>query len=256
MSQKTVVIFEDNLASNLNPLALTRPVFELMCGMKKIWENIINRFYPDAEVRFICRSYLKDVFQQKTQAKVNDLSGVEEALFINGRILAAFSQLPPLEGNSEIGVQDENIVCARLKADEMSKLANDPDAFAENLAGVDVPKGEVTGIKMFSYLWELISYNSEAIGKDFEFYADPKDSKGIIDNGAFVRVAEGDDEVSYGAAEAMELMKDGKIPLYLGEGARINPNVTLDLTEGPIYIGSHIDVRPPTLIDGPCCMID
>jgi len=59
MSGKNIVIFEDNAVSNFNPLALTRPLFELICGMKTVWENILERFYSGAEVRFICRDYLK-----------------------------------------------------------------------------------------------------------------------------------------------------------------------------------------------------
>lgn len=60
MSVKKVVIFEDELTSNFKPLVLTRPVFELLCGMKSLWENMVGRFYPASDIAFICRSYLKD----------------------------------------------------------------------------------------------------------------------------------------------------------------------------------------------------
>jgi len=256
MSGKNVIIFEDSAASNFNPLALTRPVFELICGMASLRDNIVNRFYSDAEVGFICRDYLKAVFQQKVDAKINDLDGLESALFINGKVLATFSELPPVDGESEMGVQDGVIIYARLKAGEMAGLADDPDSFADKLASLDVPKKELQGIKLVDYLWEIISNNGETIEADFEFYANPKESKGTIENGAFVRVSDGDKVRSLGAEEATKLMLAGKLPLYLGEEARIHPNVTLDITGGPIYIGAYTDVRPPTLIDGPCCMMD
>jgi len=260
MSGKNVIIFEDSAASNFNPLALTRPVFELLCGMNSIWKNMVNRFYSDADVRFVCREYLKAVFQQKVGEKVNDLAGLESALFVNGRILAAFSELPPIDGESEIGVQDGVIVYARLNASEMAGLSDsisdDAGDFSDKLAALDVPKKEAQGVKMVSYLWELISNNGDAIRADFEFYAKPAESKGVIENGAFVRIEDEKGTRSCGAAEAMELMLAGKLPLYLGEEARIHPGVTLDTTGGPIYIGAYTDVRPPTLIDGPCCMMD
>lgn len=260
MSVKNVVIFEDNSASNFNPLALTRPVFELLCGMDSIWKNMVARFYSDAAVHFVCREYLKAVFQQKVDAKINDLTGLNNALFLNGRILAAFSELPPVDGESEIGIQDGVVVYARLSASEMSGLSDsisdDLGDFTDRLASLNVPKKEIQGVELTDYLWKLISRNGDAIRADFEFYAKPAESQGVIENGAYVRAKDGDDVVSYGAEEAMKLMLAGKLPLYLGKAARIHPNVTLDVTGGPIYIGSHTDVRPPTLIDGPCCMMD
>ena len=156
MSGKNVVIFEDSAASNFAPLTLTRPVFELISGMTTLRENIVNRFYPDAEVSLVCRDYLKAVVQQQTNAKVNDLSGLENALFVNGRILAAFSELPSVDGESEIGLQDGVVVYARLKADELAGLADSSEDLADKLAALDVPKKEVDGVKLTNYLWELI----------------------------------------------------------------------------------------------------
>ncbi|MEK7397667.1 MAG: hypothetical protein AAB116_12115, partial [Candidatus Poribacteria bacterium] len=117
-------------------------------------------------------------------------------------------------------------------------------------------KKEMSRAKLVKYLWELVLTNGDVIKADFDFYAKPEDSKGVIENGVFVRAKVDGKIVSYGAEEAMELVKEGKLPLYVGEGARVYPNVTLDLTGGPIYIGAHSDIRSPSLIDGPCCIMD
>lgn len=260
MGGKNVIIFEDNLVHNLNPLALTRPAFELFCGMKPIWENIVKRFYPDANVSFLCRDYLKDVFKQKVDAKVNDLNDIEGALFISGRILASFCQLPPVDGDEEIGLQDGVIACARLKADNIASLvdaiSDDTNQLVEKMLSLNVPKKEIEGIKFANYLWNLVLTNGEAIEADFKFYAKPQDSKGTIENGAYIRAKVNGKIVIYGAEEATKLMLDGKLGLYVGEGSKIFPNVTIDITGGPAYIGAYTEVRPPTLIDGPCCIMD
>lgn len=258
MFRKKVVIFEDSAASNFAPLTLTRPVFGLICGMTTLWENMVKRFYSDAEVGFVCRDYLKAVFQQKVDAKVNDLSNLESALFVNGRILAAFSELPSVDGESAVGLQDGVVIYARLRADEMAGLADSPEDLAEKLTALDAPRKEVHGVRLASYLWELVRYNEEegSIAADFEFYADPKKSRGVIEKGAYVRVDNGNDVEVYDAEEAMKLVMAEELPLYLGEGARVRPNVLLDLSDGPIYIGAYTDVRPPTIIDGPCCIMD
>jgi len=261
MPERNIVIFEDSSASNFNPLTLTRPVFELICGMTTLWKNITSDcFYLGAAVRFICRDYLRDAFQQKVGGKVNDLSNLGSALFVNGRMLAAFSELPPIDGKSEIGLQDGAIVYARLKANEMDGLldgiSDDPKDFTDKLASLKIPKREVQGAKLVNYLWELVSHNGDAIKADFEVYGKSEESKGIIEKGAYIRAGNGDDIKVYDAEEAMKLLIAGALPLYVGEGARIQPNVLVDLTGGPVYIGAHTDIRPPTIIDGPCCIMD
>ena len=260
MPGTTVVIFEDSAASNFEPLALTRPVFELICGMTSLWKNIADRCYPDAEIRFICRDYLKDVLQQRVDGKVNDLSGTESALFVNGRTLAAFSELPPIDGDSEIGLKDGVVTYARLMGNEIDGLlesvSDDAKDFSGELAALEMPRKETQEIELVDYLWQLISRNGEAIEADFEIYGNPGDSQGIIEKGAYVRAVDGDETRVYDAEEATALVKAGKLPLYVGAGARVKPNVLLDLTEGPVYIGDHADIRPPTIIDGPCCIMD
>lgn len=264
MPGKNVVIFEDAAVSNFNPLALTRPVFELICGMTSLWEGIAKRLSigSDSEIlpNFVCRDYLKDVFQQRVSGRVNDMDGIENALFINGRVLAAFSELPPVDGKNEIGIQDGEVIYARLGADEISNLSDaisdEPERFINRLASLNVPKREIQGIKLVRYLWELIGSNGKAIESDFKLYAKPQHSKGVIEKGAYVRAKDGDDIKVYDAESATELMLSGKLPLYVGVGARVYPNVTIDVTNGPVYIGAYTDVRPPTLIDGPCCIMD
>ena len=260
MHGKNVIIFEDNGASNLNPLALTRPVFELLCGMASLWENIVKRFYSGADVSFLCRDYLKEVLHNKVNAKINDLSNIENALFVNGRILASSSELPSIDGDEEIGIQDGVIVYARLKGDNVTSLtdaiSDDPNQLVDKLNSLDVPKKEISGVKLLKYLWEFISNNAEAISADFKFYAKPQNSKGAIEKGVFVRVKNEGKIVIYDAEEATKLVKEGKLPLYVGEGSRIFPNVTIDLTGGPVYVGAFTDIRPPSLIDGPCCITD
>ncbi len=259
MLAKKVIIFEDNLASNFNPLALTRPVYELICGMKSLWENIVNRFYSENEVGFICRSYLKDTFQQRTSLSINNLENVD-TLLINGKILSAFSELPSLDGDEEIGLQDDEIIYARLKSENISGLSStisdDMSAFVEKLLSLDVPKKKIEGIKLVKYIWELIGNNAKAISADFDFYVKPENSEGIIENGSYIRVKDGNEIKIFNSDSAMQLMHEGKIPLYIGKGTRVYPNVTIDLTGGPVYIGAYADVRPPTLIDGPCCIMD
>ena len=260
MLDRNVFIFEDGKASNFNPLALTRPVFELICGMTTLWKDIVDRFYPGTDIHFICRDYLKASFQQKVEARVNDLNGFERALFVNGRTLAAFSELPPIDGESEIGLQDGVIVYARLKANELdglsASISDDPKDFTAGLASLDVPKREARGAKLVNYLWELVSHNSDAIEADFGVYGRSKESRGVIEKGAYIRVNNGGDIKVYNAEEAMKLLTAGELPLYVGEGARVQTNVVIDLTGGPVYIGAHTDVRPPTIIDGPCCIMD
>jgi len=59
-----ITIFEDGFAENLNPLALTRPVFALRCGARLLYEKVLDE-YPDASASFFMRGWLAEVYLEK-----------------------------------------------------------------------------------------------------------------------------------------------------------------------------------------------
>ena len=81
-----ICIFEDYSVDNFYPLTISRPVYELICGIKTLREKILC-FFPGAEYTLFCRKYLEETVKQNNPGiEVNNL-GDDNYIFINGRVL-------------------------------------------------------------------------------------------------------------------------------------------------------------------------
>ena len=63
-----VCLYEDSTYENLYPLVLIRPVYELRCGMLKLYEKV-QRAYPDAEFTYFMRDYMAEAWSQNSALK-------------------------------------------------------------------------------------------------------------------------------------------------------------------------------------------
>ena len=229
---RVLCLFEDKKAENFHPLSLTRPVYELRCGITTLREKLC-RISNEKGIHLFCRAYLSEVTSQRSpKDEVNNLRSLRDRdlLFVNGRLLL-FDEEIKLEGEEEVGVCAENIVYARLNKKTFEKVfPAQPEEIEEALlrARKFVRVKEVK-LLLLEYLWDLVNYNSQAIESDFKLIG-RAGIKGRVDKGA-------------------HLLNPSQI--YLGEGARIEAGVVLNAEEGPIYIGERARIRPPTIIDGP-----
>jgi UDP-N-acetylglucosamine diphosphorylase/glucosamine-1-phosphate N-acetyltransferase len=228
---RALCIFEDKKIKNFYPLTLTRPVYDLRCGISTLWERI-NRI-SEENLHLLCRKYLSRVTSQKIKkARVNQLEDLndEDILFVNGRLLLLDERIA-LEGDEKIGIQGEEIVYARLNKDTLEKLSfGSLEKIEDILAQAkQMVKVEEVEVNLLEYPWDLIRLNGEAIRADFKLIG-KKGIKGKVAEGAY-------------------LINPDQI--YLAKGAEVQSGVVLNAEEGPIYIGEEVKIRPPTVIDGP-----
>ncbi len=234
---KNICIFEDKRSENLLPLVYLKPVFELRCGITSLREKI-ERAYQDSQARLVCREYLTDTVREKVKAaSVNESGtlGEEDCLFINGSLLAGndLSKVIPLDGPEEVGLKEDVLVYARLKPATVKQVLKDTGEDLTRLTA-DICKGKA-GAKevkfdLISYPWDLVAYNAGAIKDDYQALSGGK-VEGFLDERAAI----------YG----------DRAQLYIGEGARVEAGVVLNLEEGPIYIDKGAKIRPFSIIDGP-----
>ena len=110
-------IFEDKKVENFYPLTLTRPVYDLRCGISTVWEKILKAISEDGGVNkeniyLLCRSYLAPIVAQRTGvSRVNQLKELKKnsVLFINGRLLFFKEKKISLQGKEEIVIQGNDI---------------------------------------------------------------------------------------------------------------------------------------------------
>ena len=84
-----VCLFEDQGVVDLQPLVLTRPVFELLCGQSSLGSKQCGYFPPSA-VGALIRTYLADLLRlQEPHVYVNDPGWLcqDSTLLVNGRWL-------------------------------------------------------------------------------------------------------------------------------------------------------------------------
>lgn len=226
-----VAFFEDEAARNFSPIALTRPVFELICGQFGVRERVVRRLNVTAWGAFV-RPHLAEVYREEhPEAQVNatDWLANGPTLLINGRWLATASDLDDLSADVA-GVIDGDLAYVTITPDEAASL--DTGHLAEELERLARSRHMVeAGGRMLRYPWDLIRHNGEQLTADFRMRDYPA---GQFPDGAQVAVL-GD-----------------PCDVYVHPKARIDPFVVLDARSGPISIDADAVLQPFTRIEGPC----
>jgi len=231
---KSVSVFEDNSYQNFLPLAYSRPVFELRCGIYSFLERIALQ-YPDTEINLFCREYLKNLLSESYPYSINEIGSNDKGcLFINGRLLTTTPV--PVAGKEEIGICDDEIVYARLSRKNSEYITSekllDKDFIHELKKKFNV---KTVDANLIQYPWDLIHINKEQITSDFKMYVK----------------TDTDLENKY---KGVHFIMDSQI--YIGKNTVIKPGSVLDAENGPIYIGDNVKIDPNTVIEGPAFIDD
>lgn len=227
-----ICIFEDNLAPKLSPLSLTRPVFDLRCGMTSLLQKIV-RAYPDRKGYLMCRPHLRNVVREAhPDLRVAESIQEDACLFINGMVLfdPRLAEKLAVEKDT-VFLQSGRMVAAQLSRKNLKKVNASGQL---DLGQVNAERREIEA-NLITYPWDLINHNAGEIRRDFEFFA----SGGKI---------EGD------VSDSAVLINEQKI--HVGVGAKIKAGVILDAENGPIAIGKNTTVMPNAVIEGPCWIGD
>lgn len=230
-----LAFFEDQYAPHLNPIALTRPVFDLVCGRYSLRERILKVLTPDHWGVFV-RDYLGEVFlEQNRQASVNNslwLSN-QPTLLVNGRWIPSIESLLHLRTvkANEVGMVDDTIVYLTLDPTE-AILISDVDQIEDTL--INIAKGQqqvqVTGT-LLQYPWDLVNLNGLQLEVDFEL-ASQLDKKSPFSGRIELR----------GTNDRISIAPD----------VDIDPFVLFDVRNGPITIDRGAVIQAFTRIEGPC----
>src|SRR5581483_9487847 len=113
--------FEDQAAGNLEPLSITRPVFELLCGLSSLADKQRRSFgYP--EVGMLVRPHLAPVFHlQRPDTPVNDLAWLRAGptILVNGRWLPPQEHAPSISEPC-IGMVGQEVAYACVAPEQLT----------------------------------------------------------------------------------------------------------------------------------------
>jgi UDP-N-acetylglucosamine diphosphorylase / glucose-1-phosphate thymidylyltransferase / UDP-N-acetylgalactosamine diphosphorylase / glucosamine-1-phosphate N-acetyltransferase / galactosamine-1-phosphate N-acetyltransferase len=232
---------------NFYPLALSRPIWELRCGMTTLGQKLVDRLRP-AEVACFVPPYLADVYRTETSWPVNDPASLagDDLLVVDTRIkadgLADFlsSQAagsgvkPGGAAAPQVALDaDGEVLAAHIRRGDLAKLRTDSiEALLRSAKEAFLAGGQKSAnVPTWDYTWELVLDNARQLAQDFTA-AGRNGIEGTIEQPGAIR---GDPR-----------------SIFIAPGAVVHPMVVLDAAAGPIYIDEGAEIHPFTRIEGPC----
>ena len=217
---------------NFYPLALSRPIWELRCGMTSLGEKLFDAVRP-AEMACFLPPYLAGVWW--TGWPVNDPQSLAGAdlLVVDARVKAG--GLPRLDDGPSRVFLDGNgeVLAARIVREDLAKLQTGSIDALLNSAKQNFRATADIELPTWNYIWELILANPAQLIEDFRSAG----RCGIDSTGAGGR----------SLCHPRQPQRDLCWPRR-----KIHPMVVLDAEHGPIYIDVGAEIHPFTRIEGPC----
>lgn len=232
-----ICLFEDLQSRGLEPLTLTRPVADLVCGLDPLGVKQA-RYFGASLVGHLCRPAVADLLRERDpRLPVNDPIWLRAAgtILVNARWLppartARDAGDAPWRSGPHLGVIAGEVAYAVLEPRHLDTVspATLDDCLSDWLQ--TLPVREAGGV-LVARPWDLIDHNPGQIAIDFAADADPT-AAGFHPAGLAL----------VGPADR----------LYIHPTARIDPMVVVDTTGGPVAIGPHAVVQAFTRLEGPC----
>jgi UDP-N-acetylglucosamine diphosphorylase / glucose-1-phosphate thymidylyltransferase / UDP-N-acetylgalactosamine diphosphorylase / glucosamine-1-phosphate N-acetyltransferase / galactosamine-1-phosphate N-acetyltransferase len=216
---------------NFDPLALSRPIWELRCGMTSLAEQLVARLAA-REVAGFVPAYLADVVRETTTWPINQLASLQgdDLLLVDTRVKADTLHAPNTGPSQVVFDADGDCLWARITREDAGRLPADSlEAFLA-AARQTLAAGENT-FSRWNYTWDLILANPEQLVKDFAA-AGRSGIEGVVEQPTGLRGSRQD--------------------VFIAPGARLHPLVVIDAEHGPVYIDEGVEVHPFTRIEGPC----
>jgi len=213
------------------PLALSRPIWELRCGMSSIGEKLIDKVGA-TDVACFVPPYMAEVYRRQAGRPVNDpatLAG-DDLLLVDARVKAAGFDVEPRGPSQAAFDSDGNCLFARIAQPDLAKLNTDSIETLLDSARQSLPAAACE-VPVWNYTWELVLENPQQLTLDFAA-AGRSGVEGMVEEPKAVRGSQKD--------------------VYIGRGAVLHPMVVIDASEGPVYIDEEAEIHPFTRIEGPC----
>src|SRR5579875_553111 len=165
-----VCLFEDRGALDLEPLSLTRPVFELLCGLTSLAAKQ-SCFFPPGPRGVLVRPYLADIYRLHSPAvPVNDLTWLRAGpiLLVNGRWIPPATP-PVLDelSHPSIALIEGEVAYVIVEPEHLTDCSADTLDDCLERWKATLPQRSAGG-RLIRYLWELVHLNGEQILADWQ----------------------------------------------------------------------------------------
>ncbi|MBM4071233.1 MAG: hypothetical protein FJ271_20200 [Planctomycetes bacterium] len=225
------VVLYDDATGFLEPLTLTRPVFELRCGLDTLAAKQLWHFGAPLQAVFV-REPLAQIWRDEhpdvaVNTPLQETPLATAVAIVNGRWLP-----PPTAASIQepaIGLVDDEIAWVLLCPKQARGLS--PRNLAERLTTYqkELPVRQAGG-RLVRFPWDLVRFNGEQLCQDFARHA----------------------ATMPGRLDATSAVIGPRERLWLAATAHLDPLVVIDTRLGPVVIDDHAVVTAFTRIEGPC----
>ncbi len=227
-----VALFEDHCAPDFAPVALLRPVFELLCGAYSVRERAL-RFLSINDWAVFIRQELAAVYREENpEAHINDLDWLRAGptLLLNGRWLADPKQLANCDADS-VGIIDGSVAYLTLDPLEVPLLTG--DNWEDALSQIARTRRRVLAAgKLARYPWDIVHRNSDQLHADFAGRDFDQSKAGEL-------------------GPQVAVIGDTR-SVFIDPSASIDPFVVIDARKGPVSIDAGAMIQAFTRLEGPC----
>jgi UDP-N-acetylglucosamine diphosphorylase/glucosamine-1-phosphate N-acetyltransferase len=224
----SLCIFEDRAVYQLEPVALTRPAFELGCGTGPVLARQ-QKALAASEIGVVVRPILAEMTKlTRPEFAVNDADWLRRAPrhFVNARWLPGPQPLDDLT-TPRVGIIGDEVAYAILPQAGNADLSFDTSDEAAARWKQSLPHCEAGGT-LFAYPWQLVDQNPQALIEDF-----PQCRPGS-------------------KADAGLEVVGPRDQLVVDPSAEIDPYVVADTRKGPVIIDRGAAIHSFSRLEGPC----
>lgn len=219
-------IFEDAGVENFYPLTLSRPIFDLRCGISTLAEKIHSALGAESALYHV-RTHLRGKLNATRRLAFSDVSREQSCLFVNGRVLIDAKTADSIAALPEdtLLFANETLLAAHLASRSLNLVQADEHF---SLSANELPRQTIDAT-LLQYPWDIVAKNTEQLSEDAKTF--PLGSiHGKIHSGS-------------------HLVDEGKI--FIAKTASVKPGAVLDATDGPIVIDEGAEVMAHATLLGP-----
>lgn len=217
-----VVVFEDALVAQLDPIAIGKPAFAISCGGRRLLEALV----PLGRLHAYVRAHLRQVVEADfREVSLSGGFGAGALLAVNARLAPTIANLKALSELAASGgpgiVQHGNaVLAAMLDADSTAQLSRSPQPLEAAIRTMSLPNVEAS-LTAFEYPHDVLRYHLTSFSENLS---------ARLDKETYRQTADG---------------------VFLAPDATIGSYVTTDTTNGPIVLEAGATVGPYCYLRGP-----
>ena len=224
-----ITVFEDNKALNLEPICLTRAVFDIRFGSETIFQRI-NRLSNNKVSSFYVRDSIRGITQDRYPIAEFDYNSSSNNIWLNASVVWNSNDIEKIMYSEEsIFISDNELIGFNL-----SKNLSYGIDLVKEFSMLNIPKDisvSELSVKKINYLWDMISLIKDIVIETQERFRPNKIPENIV-------------------------IDEANGPVVIADNVSIGPFTFL---KGPVFLDAESKISSHSIIQnsiiGPGCKV-